>query len=325
VSDIEKLPSWAPSGDQPASQTPLPMQSRVIGEKPPRRKGPVVAAVIVGLLLLGGIGAGALFLFRSGDATSTEDAAVTDLSTLGSEAMPDDKPGVFAAEDPDAVIDDDAAANTDGTDGTSANEAAEDGADTDAETAAADGPVDISDGNVRRIVIRKGIFHLEGVTSDQETIDEIYNTTISLVGPDRVVNELTVDPSSPTDTINTPVFIEDVILFDFNSVDVNNAFLPILDLGVTFLSIRPDLAVNVIAFADSVGSEEVNLDVTQKRADAVRSYMVRNGADPDRVLTDAKGESEAAAASDAEEDEVATERRVEFHIIPVEDLAGQNN
>lgn len=50
--------------------------------------------------------------------------------------------------------------------------------------------------------------------------------------------------------------------------------------------------VLVTGHADRIGSEKYNQDLSQRRADAVKAYLVEQGVDIKRIETDAKGESE---------------------------------
>ncbi len=133
--------------------------------------------------------------------------------------------------------------------------------------------------------------------------------TAAVVGEDRVINEYTVEPNIPV-YLDSRLFLEEVVLFEFNSTEIDPQFTLILDLAARALDISPTATITVVAFADSVGSEEVNLLISRERAQSVIDYWVEGGADPERFEIDARGES---LASGAEGDEAAAfDRRVEF-------------
>lgn len=56
--------------------------------------------------------------------------------------------------------------------------------------------------------------------------------------------------------------------------------------------------VLVTGHADRIGADAYNLNLSQRRADAVKAYMVEQGVDPARIETAAKGESEPVVACD---------------------------
>lgn len=71
--------------------------------------------------------------------------------------------------------------------------------------------------------------------------------------------------------------------------------------------------VEIGAHTDNVGSEEYNRKLSYRRADAIKSYLVKKGIDPSRMSSKGYGESKPKASNDTE-DGRATNRRVEVKI-----------
>ena len=71
--------------------------------------------------------------------------------------------------------------------------------------------------------------------------------------------------------------------------------------------------INVIGHTDSVGPEEYNMQLSIRRATAVKDYMVSEGIDPGIIDVIGKGESDPVA-SNATEAGRAQNRRVDIHI-----------
>jgi outer membrane protein OmpA-like peptidoglycan-associated protein len=67
---------------------------------------------------------------------------------------------------------------------------------------------------------------------------------------------------------------------------------------------------------DSVGSEEYNLALSDRRAKAVFDYLTSRGVDPSRLKSQGFGESNPIAPNDTEAGR-AQNRRVEITIVPV--------
>ena len=59
-----------------------------------------------------------------------------------------------------------------------------------------------------------------------------------------------------------------------------------------------DTVILVTGHADRIGSEEYNMKLSQRRADAVKVYLVDQGIEGSRIETAAKGESEPIASCD---------------------------
>lgn len=84
-----------------------------------------------------------------------------------------------------------------------------------------------------------------------------------------------------------------------------------LDVAAHALKEYPDRKVTISGYTDSKGREEVNLALSQKRADAVRAYLESQGVGPSRLISEGRGESNPVASNDTEEGR-AGNRRVEI-------------
>jgi OOP family OmpA-OmpF porin len=59
-----------------------------------------------------------------------------------------------------------------------------------------------------------------------------------------------------------------------------------------------DQVVQVIGYADRIGSEKYNMALSQRRADAVKAYLVEQGVNGNNVETVARGEADPVVACD---------------------------
>jgi len=64
-----------------------------------------------------------------------------------------------------------------------------------------------------------------------------------------------------------------------------------LDPLVTRLKAQRQRHIRVAGYADSSGAEATNLELSQRRADAVRDFLVANGINPDRITARGYGEA----------------------------------
>jgi OmpA-OmpF porin, OOP family len=62
-----------------------------------------------------------------------------------------------------------------------------------------------------------------------------------------------------------------------------------LDMVVDFAAKYKDANLTVVGFTDSLGSEQTNLRLSTKRAEAVKAYLVKRGVDPRRIATKGMG------------------------------------
>ncbi len=117
------------------------------------------------------------------------------------------------------------------------------------------------------------------------------------------------------------VMLSDV-LFNFGEATLSP------DAVATLGSIAKDLkdvpGIEIAGHTDSIGTEEANLALAKRRADAVRSWLIDNaGVSPDLLTTVSMGETQPIAANLQENgsdnpDGRSKNRRVEFHILEEE-------
>lgn len=72
-----------------------------------------------------------------------------------------------------------------------------------------------------------------------------------------------------------------------------------------------DVHVAIHGFTDSIGSEAYNLKLSQRRADAVRDFLVKKGVSASRLTTKGFGKADPVASNDTPEGR-AQNRRVEL-------------
>jgi len=89
------------------------------------------------------------------------------------------------------------------------------------------------------------------------------------------------------------------VLFETGKADLNAGAAGSLNKLVTFLNKYPDRMVAIEGHTDSVGSDEYNQQLSQRRAESVRSYLVRQGIGSERLTTLGKGESDPIAGNDS--------------------------
>jgi len=88
----------------------------------------------------------------------------------------------------------------------------------------------------------------------------------------------------------TKIPMPDDQLFGFDSADLQPS--SILQKLVTLLKRNPKASFSIEGYTDSIGSDEYNLDLSQRRADSVKQYLVEAlGIDPTRIRTRGYGKT----------------------------------
>lgn len=103
-----------------------------------------------------------------------------------------------------------------------------------------------------------------------------------------------------------------VVYFAFDSSQVGDAEKPKLEALASYLKENGGYAVLVEGHCDERGSDEYNRGLAERRALAVREYLVSLGVADTRIDTVSFGEERPAVANAASESEHAQNRRAEF-------------
>jgi outer membrane protein OmpA-like peptidoglycan-associated protein len=91
-----------------------------------------------------------------------------------------------------------------------------------------------------------------------------------------------------------------------------------LDRVTAFMNEYPKRTAAIEGFTDSMGSEEMNQSLSQRRADAVKSYLVGQGVGSARLSTSGRGENAPVADNESAAGRQQN-RRVEVVISPIAD------
>jgi OOP family OmpA-OmpF porin len=119
---------------------------------------------------------------------------------------------------------------------------------------------------------------------------------------------------------NTPVgakvdkkgcWILPTILFDTDKFDIHTVYCADLDDVAHVMKRNPDLKIDIQGFTDNTASDEYNLSLSEKRAQAVREYLEQKGIEAYRMNVKGLGESNPVSSNDTPEGR-ATNRRVQL-------------
>jgi OOP family OmpA-OmpF porin len=107
--------------------------------------------------------------------------------------------------------------------------------------------------------------------------------------------------------------LQNDILFELNKAELKPGAMRNLYPLITFLKDHPQRNLLIEGYTDSTGSDSYNLNLSQRRAAAVRDFLSMNGISPDRIKGQGYGE-EYPVATNSNEAGRAQNRRVELII-----------
>lgn len=164
------------------------------------------------------------------------------------------------------------------------------------------------------VKIEVGRLVLNGEVPDQVTIDKLLETFADIdLGSTELVNELTVVPGSPRPSGN--IVVDDAIFFEFDSDQLVDPESTVLTDLATIFQARPAWSMTVVGHTDSTGTDVYNLELSLRRAAAVRDALIAAGVAEDALTIVGAGSTEPIAANDTAEGR-AQNRRIEIEVTP---------
>ncbi|HYG40534.1 MAG TPA: OmpA family protein [Cytophagales bacterium] len=104
------------------------------------------------------------------------------------------------------------------------------------------------------------------------------------------------------------------VFFERSTANILEESFPELDRMVKILKDNPDMEVEIGGHTDNVGKAELNVKLSEKRAETVIEYFISKGIDKNRMTGMGYGGSDPIAPNDSEENKKLN-RRVEFKIL----------
>jgi outer membrane protein OmpA-like peptidoglycan-associated protein len=161
-------------------------------------------------------------------------------------------------------------------------------------------------GYVTENVVGKG-HELTNLVLDMEKI-----SSFEAIATDRFAKSETSDGS-------TPIIVLEDIYYDLDDYTIKAEYAYELKLLADLLKRFPDIRVELIAHTDARGSDAYNLDLSVKRAETAKQFLVDLEIDPKRLESKGVGESQlrnhCADNTPCSEEEHKYNRRTEVKVI----------
>jgi outer membrane protein OmpA-like peptidoglycan-associated protein len=150
---------------------------------------------------------------------------------------------------------------------------------------------------------------------DQEVTADIDNpdTDMDSLSDDDEIIDYISDPLVPDDDtmkIGKPIVLEG-INFEFNSAEITPESMKKLEGAYLTLLYNPEISVEIAGHTDEIGSDNYNQILSQKRADAVKYWLIDRGIDVNRLISRGYGKQKPVAPNDSPENR-SLNRRIEF-------------
>jgi OOP family OmpA-OmpF porin len=117
--------------------------------------------------------------------------------------------------------------------------------------------------------------------------------------------------------VEEKIVITQKIHFEFDRAVIRPISYPILDDVAYLLQRNPQIRlIRVEGHTDWIGSDAYNQQLSERRANAVRNYLIQKGIEPDRLVAVGYGESRPIADNNTVQGR-ARNRRTEFTVVDV--------
>ena len=176
-----------------------------------------------------------------------------------------------------------------------------------------DGVLDPDD----RCVDEPGVPEFEGCPIPDSDGDGILDPDDRCVDEPEVVNSFEDDDGCPDvlpDEVKKFTGVIEGIYFDTAKATIKKRSNRKLDDAVEVLKKFPALRIEVSGHTDDRGNDAYNQALSERRADAVKAYMVERGVDAGRITTRGAGESQPRE-SNATKAGRGKNRRIEFKLL----------
>jgi outer membrane protein OmpA-like peptidoglycan-associated protein len=112
-----------------------------------------------------------------------------------------------------------------------------------------------------------------------------------------------------------PIFMPTDLLFDYDSANLRPGATASLQKLGRLIQRNPQAVFKVEGHTDSFGSDQYNMDLSQRRAETVKGWLIENmSIDPDRIQTQGYGKTRLIVPGDKSVEEQQLNRRVEIVI-----------
>jgi len=160
------------------------------------------------------------------------------------------------------------------------------------------GMVEISTGaDIKRILVLPG-------ESDMKPF------AVEFLTKNRYINSSTIriEPYIKKEFVAKPLY------FGFNSTEISIKDIPYLQEMIFFLRDSDNTEISLEGYSDGIGSYKANLDISTRRAEKIKEYLVKAGIEKERIQTKGFGYVRKKAS-----DTLQYNRRVETEIIEYEE------
>lgn len=175
-------------------------------------------------------------------------------------------------------------------------------------------PYNSSFDDLSMIVLNDTVGYFSSNRNSAGAHDDVFSYRIEVPKPVIVPEVVPVDiPPPPPPVVEKKLIIEN-INFAFDAFEITEEQKPYLNEVAAKLKVRKDVYMVVSGHTDNLGTTVYNKNLSKKRADEVKNYLVAQGVDASRILVEFYGFDKPLESNQTIEGR-AKNRRVEFKFL----------
>ncbi len=144
-----------------------------------------------------------------------------------------------------------------------------------------------------------GRLYVEGAFSTAAEARAFVDEAAEVFGRDNVVEAFVVDEAAPDPTV-TDVALDKPVLFESGTAVIDPEYIDFLEACAGVLELHPHIVMSITAYTDSVGDEDVNLELSQRRAQAIVDFYRDREIGDDQLVASGVGERDPVASNDTD-------------------------
>ena len=143
------------------------------------------------------------------------------------------------------------------------------------------------------------------VTTDIEAVGGVVHVIDTVLIPGTIKTEIALNQ----------IVGSDPVLFAVGSPFIAESSKPVLERVAEILLDNPEGNLEVEGHSDTDGPEDINLDLSKSRAEAVMEFLISKGVDPNRISATGYGETRLKIDPEITAQDRADNRRIEFRVL----------
>ncbi len=143
------------------------------------------------------------------------------------------------------------------------------------------------------------------ITTDIEAVGGVVHVIDTVLIPGTIKTEIALNQ----------IVGSDPVLFAVGSPFIAESSKPVLERVAEILLDNPEGNLEVEGHSDTDGPEDINLDLSKSRAEAVMEFLISKGVDPNRISATGYGETRLKIDPEITAQDRADNRRIEFRVL----------